>query len=111
MSPLYIISSDRAATGLIHPVPVVGMITSSLRSKAPVRSSSLSSDGHPLLVGVGGLQAGVHPDGLLGGGAVERRQLVGVGPGGHEVAALEAEGVPRRERRWAAGSFGLQSAG
>src|ERR1700750_2439653 len=43
VSPLYIISSDRAATGLIHPVPVVGTITSTLRSKAPVRSSSLSS--------------------------------------------------------------------
>ncbi len=43
VSPLYIISSARAATGLIHPVPVVGTITSTLRSKAPVRSSSLSS--------------------------------------------------------------------
>ena len=34
------VSSARAATGLTHPVPVVGMMTSSLRSKAPVRSSS-----------------------------------------------------------------------
>ena len=42
VSPLYIISMARAATGLIHPVPVVGTITSSLRSKASVRSSSLS---------------------------------------------------------------------
>src|ERR1700754_304278 len=43
VSPLYISSSDRAATGLIHPVPVVGTITSTLRSNAPVRSSSLIS--------------------------------------------------------------------
>ena len=40
MSPLYIVSIDRAATGLIHPVPVVGTMTSTLRSNAPVRSSS-----------------------------------------------------------------------
>src|SRR6201991_3401923 len=43
VSPLYIISSARAATGLIQPVPVVGTITHSLRSKAAAPSSSLSS--------------------------------------------------------------------
>ena len=102
MSPLYIISSDRAATGLIHPVPVVGMITSSLRSKAPVRSSSLSSTAIRCFVGVGGLQPDVDPDGLLGGPAVDPGQLVGVGSGGDEVAALETQGVPWRERVWAA---------
>ena len=48
VSPLYIISSDRAATGLIQPVPVVGTITSSLRSNAPVRSSSLTQHRHRL---------------------------------------------------------------
>ena len=101
----------RAATGLTQPVPVVGMITSSLRSKAPVRSSSRTQDVHPGLVGVGGLQAGVDPDGLLGGLSVEPGQLVGVRAGGHEVAALVAQGVPRRERRWAAGPFGFRRAG
>ncbi len=34
------VSMARAATGLTHPVPVVGTTTSSLRSNAPVRSSS-----------------------------------------------------------------------
>ena len=66
VSPLYIISSARAATGLTHPVPVVGTITSTLRSNAWVRSSSREQDRHPARVGVGGLQAGVDPDRLLG---------------------------------------------
>ena len=43
VSPLYIDSIERAATGSTHPVPVVGMITSSLRSKALVRCNSESS--------------------------------------------------------------------
>ena len=40
MSPLYIISSEFAATGSIQPVPVVGAITRILRLNAPVRSSA-----------------------------------------------------------------------
>jgi hypothetical protein len=36
------LSIDLAATGLIHPVPVVGTTTRSLRSNAPVRISSLT---------------------------------------------------------------------
>ena len=34
VSPLYIDSMERAATGSTHPILVVGMITSSLRSNA-----------------------------------------------------------------------------
>ena len=71
MSPLYIISSDRAATGLIQPVPVVGMITSSFRWKASGALEFTEQHRHPLFVGVGGLQADVDPNGLLGGLAVE----------------------------------------
>ena len=62
---------------------------------------------HPRVFGVGRRQPGVDPDRFLGGASVEFGQLVGVRSGGHEVAALIAEGVPRRERAWAAGSFGL----
>ena len=43
LSPLYIISIAAAAVGLIQPVPVVGTMTRTSRSNAPVRSSSLSS--------------------------------------------------------------------
>ena len=107
VSPLYIISSDRAATGLIQPVPVVGTITSSLRSKAPVRSSSLSSTAIRLSSSCRGVEADVHADRFLGGPAVQARQLVGVRAGGDEVAALEAQRLPRRVRRWTAGPFGL----
>ena len=94
VSPLYIVSSDRAATGLTQPVPVVGTMTSTLRSKAPVRSSSLEQHRHPALVGVGGLQPGVDPDGLLGGPSVERVSSCGVRTGGDEVAALVTRGCP-----------------
>ena len=58
--------------------------------------------GHSGLFGVGGLQADVDADGLLRGPSVDTGQFVGVRPGGDEVAALKAEGVPRRERVWAA---------
>ena len=102
VSPLYIISIDLAAIGLTQPVPVVGTMTSTSRSNAPVRSSSLSSTAIRRLVGVGGLQPDVDADRLLGGPAVDPGQLVGVRPGGHEVAALESERVPGRERLWAA---------
>ena len=80
MSPLYIISSDRAATGLIQPVPVVGTITSSLRSNAPVRSSSLTSTVHPLFVGVGGLQAAYTRIGSLAGVPLRRVSSSACGP-------------------------------
>ena len=43
VSPLYMYSGGSADCGSIQPVPVAPMTTSSLREKAPVRSSSLTA--------------------------------------------------------------------
>ncbi len=71
VSPLYIVSSARAATGLTQPVPVVGTMTSSLRSKAWVTFEFAEQHRNSLIVGVGGVQAGVDADGFLGGRTVD----------------------------------------
>ena len=102
VSPSYIISSDLAAIGLIHPVPVVGAIDQHLALERAGAFEFADQRRHPGIVGVGGLQTHVDADRLLGGPAVDPGQLGRVWSGGYEVAALESQRVPRSERLWAA---------